>query len=67
MGEKTEQRDLTINEAQAAVHTWISQWDEGYWSPLANLARLTEEVGELAKEINHHHKKKPKKTNFKHG
>lgn len=53
--------DLTLNQAQAAVHAWISQWDEGYWSPLANLARLTEEVGELAREINHHHGEKPKK------
>ena len=57
-----ERDDLTINEAQAAVHAWISQWDEGYWSPLANLARLTEEVGELAREINHHHGEKPKKA-----
>ena len=43
------------------VDDWISQWEEGYWSPLSNLARLTEEVGELARALNHlHGEKKPK-------
>ena len=33
-----------------------------WWlSPLANLARMTEEVGELAREINHHFGEKKKK------
>ena len=31
------------------------------YSPLANLARMTEEVGELAREINHHYGEKKKK------
>ena len=31
--------------------------------PLANLARLTEEVGELAREINHYHGEKEKERN----
>ena len=53
---------LTINGMQAAVHAWISQWDEGYFSPLSNLARLTEEVGELAREYNHRFGPKKKKT-----
>lgn len=53
--------DVTIAQMQGAVHAWISQWEEGYWSPLANLARLTEEIGELAREINHAHGSKPKK------
>ena len=47
--------------AQKAVDDWISQFDEGYWPPLANLARLVEEVGELARELNHRHGSKPKK------
>ena len=34
---------------------------KGYFSPLANLARLTEEVGELAREINHYYGEKQKK------
>lgn len=52
---------MTIREAQAAVDAWISQFEEGYWPPLANLARLIEEVGELARELNHRHGAKPKK------
>lgn len=51
--------ELTLNQLQAAVDAWIAQW--GYWPPLANLARLTEEVGELAREINHAHGPKKKK------
>jgi NTP pyrophosphatase (non-canonical NTP hydrolase) len=54
-------RSVTIADAQAAVDAWISQFDEGYWPPLANLARLVEEVGELARELNHRYGAKPKK------
>ena len=53
--------DLTLRDAQAAVHAWISRFEEGYWPPLANLARLVEEVGELARELNHRYGSKPKK------
>jgi len=52
---------MHIQEAQARVHAWISQFEEGYWPPLANLARLVEEVGELARELNHRYGAKPKK------
>lgn len=52
---------MTIAEAQTAVDRWIGQFEEGYWPPLANLARLTEEVGELARELNHRYGHKPKK------
>ena len=38
-------------EAQRRVDAWISRFEEGYWPPLANLARLMEEVGELASAI----------------
>lgn len=52
---------ITLHQAQAAVDAWIARFEEGYWPPLANLARLVEEVGELAREINHLHGAKPKK------
>lgn len=54
---------MTIAEAQTAVDQWIGQFEEGYWPPLSNLARLTEEVGELAREFNHRYGHKPKKPN----
>ncbi len=47
---------------QQEVDNYISQFKAGYFSPLANLARLTEEVGELAREINHYHGEKQKKS-----
>jgi NTP pyrophosphatase (non-canonical NTP hydrolase) len=52
---------MRLKEAQAAVDAWISQFEEGYWPPLTNLARLIEEVGELAREMNHQFGHKPKK------
>ena len=53
---------MRLSEAQQAVDAWISQFEEGYWPPLSNLARLTEEVGELAREMNHRFGHKPKKA-----
>jgi len=44
---------MELRDAQARVDRWISQFEEGYWPPLVNLARLMEEVGELARELNH--------------
>jgi NTP pyrophosphatase (non-canonical NTP hydrolase) len=52
---------MDLKEAQARVDTWISQFEEGYWPPLVNLARLVEEVGELARELNHRFGAKTKK------
>lgn len=53
---------MTLEEAQWAVDSWIGQFKEGYWPPLANLARLIEEVGELARELNHRYGPKTKKA-----
>jgi NTP pyrophosphatase (non-canonical NTP hydrolase) len=52
---------MTITEAQQAVDAYVGQFKEGYWPPLSNLARLIEEVGELARELNHRYGHKPKK------
>lgn len=52
---------------QAEVDSWIGQFEEGYWHPLSMLARLTEEVGELAREVNHLYGEKPKKPQEQSG
>jgi NTP pyrophosphatase (non-canonical NTP hydrolase) len=52
---------VTLRDAQRAVDAWIGQFEAGYWPPLSNLARLVEEVGELARELNHRYGHKPKK------
>ena len=52
---------MGLREAQQRVDAWISQFEEGYFHPLTNMARLSEEVGELAREINHRFGQKTKK------
>lgn len=55
----------TMKDMQKEVDAYISQFKEGYFSPLAMLARLTEEMGELAREVNHYYGEKPKKSTEK--
>jgi NTP pyrophosphatase (non-canonical NTP hydrolase) len=52
---------MSFAPIQKEVDDWISQFEEGYFPPLAMLARLTEEVGELARVLMHQYGgKKPK-------
>lgn len=53
---------MSLQDAQRQVDAWVSQYEEGYFHPLTNLARLAEEVGELAREINHRFGQKTKKA-----
>lgn len=57
--------EKTVRQLQEEVDAYISQFKEGYFSPLAMLARLTEELGELAREVNHYYGEKPKKKTEK--
>ena len=52
---------MSLKLAQQRVDAWISQFEEGYFHPLTNMARLAEEVGELAREVNHRFGQKTKK------
>ena len=53
---------LTIRQAQALVDAWMRERGWTYWHPLAQLARMTEELGELARLVNHLYGEKPKKA-----
>lgn len=53
---------MSFSDVQKEVDEWISQFEEGYWQPLSMLARVSEEVGELAREINHRYGQKQKKN-----
>lgn len=44
-------KDLTILEVQGLVDEWIRTYGVRYFSPLTNMAQLTEEVGEVARII----------------
>lgn len=52
---------MSLKEIQDEVDTWVSQYKIGYWKPHEILARLSEETGELAREINHLYGPKKKK------
>jgi len=56
---------MNITDMQKEVDQWITRFEEEYWHPLVLLARLTEEVGELAREINHRFGQKTKKSDEK--
>jgi NTP pyrophosphatase (non-canonical NTP hydrolase) len=58
---------MGLTEAQRRVDAWIAQFEEGYFDPLTNMARLSEEVGELAREINHRFGQKTKKHGEPYG
>ena len=53
---------MSLTDVQRRVEAWVSRFEEGYFHPLTNMARLAEEVGELAREINHRYGEKTKKT-----
>jgi len=53
--------DQSLHGLQKSIDQWISK-NGGYWDEMSLLARLTEEVGELAREYNHQFGAKKKKT-----
>ncbi|GAB4073593.1 nucleotide pyrophosphohydrolase [Barrientosiimonas marina] len=61
----TDHPAFQTDQMQKRVDDYISQFKEGYFSPLSLIARLSEETGELAREINHYYGEKPKKTTEK--
>lgn len=52
-----------VKELQSLVDAWAARyWGGEYWPPLANLARLSEEVGEIARAVNQSYGPKRIKT-----
>lgn len=43
--------NITLRDAQAQVDRWITTIGRRYFSPLTNMAILTEEVGEVARAM----------------
>jgi len=58
---------MTVGEMQDMVDEWISQFDEGYFSPEVMILRLAEELGELSREVNHVYGPKKKKASEPEG
>lgn len=53
----------SLTEIQKRIDTILQDYEKPYWAPLSNVARLAEEVGEVARIINHRYGDKPKKAN----
>lgn len=53
---------LTIEAMQKEVDAYILQFEEGYFPPMSLIVRLSEELGELAREVNHNFGEKKKKA-----
>jgi NTP pyrophosphatase (non-canonical NTP hydrolase) len=55
--------DEPLHRLQTRVDQWAARyWGGEYWPPLANLARLVEEVGELSRALNQQHGEKRVKS-----
>ncbi len=53
---------MSLKQIQQDVDAWVQQFKVPYWQPLEIMTRLTEETGELAREVNHRWGPKKKKT-----
>jgi len=52
---------MTFDDIQKQIDEWANQFDSAYFPPLEQLSCLAEEVGEVARELNHLHGTKKKK------
>ncbi len=55
----------SLDHLQKDIDTILQVYKKPYWDPLSNLAHLCEEVGEVARVINHKYGDKPKKSTDK--
>jgi len=53
---------MSFRDAQKDVDDWAQQFRVPYWQPLEIMARLAEETGEIARELNHMYGPKKKKA-----
>lgn len=53
---------MDFRDFQKDVDEWTGQFDPQYWPALEMCARLAEETGEVARELNHLHGTKKKKS-----
>lgn len=50
-----------MKKYQKEIDNWVQGYEEPYWPPLSQFARLAEEVGELGRVLNHMYGSKVKK------
>jgi NTP pyrophosphatase (non-canonical NTP hydrolase) len=57
---------MALSDYQKQIDDTLQPYAKPYWDPLSNLARLIEEVGEVARILNHQFGDKPKKPGEEH-
>ena len=53
---------MSLKDYQKQVDDWAQTLEKPYWHPLSQFARMSEEVGEVGRLLNHLYGDKPKKT-----
>ncbi|RLG12283.1 nucleotide pyrophosphohydrolase [Candidatus Pacearchaeota archaeon] len=56
---------ISLREMQIEVDNWVNQFTPAYWPPLSIMAQLTEETGELARNLNNLYGGRVKKNSDK--
>ncbi len=57
---------MSLQNYQQQIDDGVQQYAKPYWHPLSQLARLSEEVGEVARILNAKYGDKPKKPDEVH-
>ncbi len=57
---------MTLADYQKQIDDMLQGLEKPYWHPLSQMARLSEEVGEVARILNHQFGDKPKKPTEEH-
>ena len=57
---------MSLKIYQKRIDDMLQQYEKPYWSPLSILTRMAEEVGEVARIVNHKFGDKPKKASEEH-
>jgi NTP pyrophosphatase (non-canonical NTP hydrolase) len=57
---------MPLSDYQKQIDASVQKFAVPYWAPLSILARITEEVGEVARILNHEFGDKPKKPDEQH-
>lgn len=53
---------MSLKAYQKQIDDWAQTLEKPYWHPLSQFARLSEEIGEIGRLLNHLYGDKPKKT-----
>lgn len=52
---------MSLKKYQKAIDDWAQTLEKPYWHPLSQFARMSEEIGEVGRLLNHMYGDKPKK------